>query len=93
MTASAPHPDRGRPCGVLGGRLLSFVDVGGVLLIVATLTVGYFVAVTHGFGDLSYVTVGKAFLLGTDGLLLVFTAGRRPAAVGAARRRSSLMSR
>ena len=85
MTASAPHVrTAGGPAGSLGGRLLSFVDVGGVLLIVAALTVGYFVAVTRGFGDLSYVTVGIAFLLGTDGLLLVFTAGRRPAAAGAA---------
>lgn len=63
------------------GRLVPILDVGWVLVVIAAVTVGYFVAVSRGFGDLSHVTVGIAFLLGTDGLLLVFITGRRPPAV------------
>ena len=52
-----------------------------VFAVMAALTVSYYVAVLRGFDNLSYVTVGVAFLLGTDGLLLAFSTGRRPPAV------------
>ncbi len=58
-------------------RVRPVVSVVSVFVVMAALTVGYYVAVLGGFGNLSYVTVGIAFLLGTDGLLLVFSTGRR----------------
>ena len=58
-------------------RVRSVVSVTTVVAAMAALTVGYYVAVLGGFGNLSYVTVGIAFLLGTDGLLLAFSTGRR----------------
>jgi cellulose synthase/poly-beta-1,6-N-acetylglucosamine synthase-like glycosyltransferase len=57
------------------------ISVVSVFVVMAALTVGYYVAVLGGFGNLSYVTVGIAFLLGTDGLLLAFSTGRRTPAV------------
>lgn len=43
----------------------------------SVLVVAYYVAVLGGLNNLSFLTVGIAFLLGTDGLLLVFATGRR----------------
>ncbi|HEY6531486.1 MAG TPA: glycosyltransferase [Acidimicrobiales bacterium] len=63
------------------GRLRAILSVGSVLVVMSVLIVTYYVAVLEGFRNLSFVTVGVAFLLGTDGLLLVFTAGRRPPSV------------
>jgi glycosyltransferase involved in cell wall biosynthesis len=74
-TARAPARPH-RPRGI--DRVRSLVSVALVLALVAALIVAYYVVVLPGMGDLSYVTVGIAFLLGTDGLLLVFTSGRRP---------------
>jgi glycosyltransferase involved in cell wall biosynthesis len=59
-------------------RIRSFVSVTLVFVVMAALIVGYYVAVLDGIGNLSYVTVGIAFMLGTDGLLLAFSTGRRP---------------
>jgi cellulose synthase/poly-beta-1,6-N-acetylglucosamine synthase-like glycosyltransferase len=58
-------------------RVRPVVSVASIFAVMAALTVGYYVAVLGGFGNLSYVTVGIAFLLGTDGLLLAFSTGRR----------------
>jgi glycosyltransferase involved in cell wall biosynthesis len=62
------------------GRILPVLSVTWVFVLMAALTIGYYVAVLNGIGNLSYVTVGIAFLLGTDGLLLAFSTGRRPPA-------------
>ena len=68
---------------VLGGksrfrRIRSTFGVGIVAAAILALTIGYYAAVLGGLGRWSYITVGVAFLLGTDGLLLAFTVGRRP---------------
>jgi glycosyltransferase involved in cell wall biosynthesis len=60
------------------GRLRSRLSVGMVIAVLVILIVGYHLAVLGGLGRQSYVIVGVAFLLGTDGLLLAFTFGRRP---------------
>ncbi len=79
MTAPAARvPLRITPWKSLTHQVAAAADVGAVLLIFLVLVVGYFVAVTRGIGNLSYVTVGIAFLLGTDGLLLFLAVGRRP---------------
>ncbi len=62
--------------GLRRARLV--ISVVTVFAVMAALTVGYYVAVLRGFDNLSYLTVGIAFLLGTDGLLLAFSTGRRP---------------
>jgi hypothetical protein len=62
------------------GRIRPVLSVTWVFALMAVLTIGYYVAVLNGVGNLSYITVGIAFLLGTDGLLLAFSTGRRPPA-------------
>ena len=64
--------------GLRRARLV--ISVVTVFAVMAALTVGFYVAVLRGFDNLSYLTVGIAFLLGTDGLLLAFSTGRRPPA-------------
>lgn len=44
---------------------------------IVALTVVFYMAVLGGLGNQSFITVGIAFMLGTDGLLLVLVAGRR----------------
>jgi glycosyltransferase involved in cell wall biosynthesis len=58
-------------------RARGVLSVASVFAVMAVLTIGYYIAVLGGFGNLSYVAVGIAFLLGTDGLLLAFSTGRR----------------
>ena len=78
MTAPAVEAGAAPSFPVRGARrAVSAVGIALAFAVLAGLIVGYYLVVLNGIDNASYVTVGIAFLLGTDGLLLAFSTGRR----------------
>jgi cellulose synthase/poly-beta-1,6-N-acetylglucosamine synthase-like glycosyltransferase len=84
MALATHRSDAARPACAPTGRLSAVpaaAGVVGVLALLVGLVVTFYWLVIIGLHDVSWVTVGIAFMLGSDGLLLFVAVGRRDRSV------------